>query len=422
MKILLAGATGAIGRPLVRAARRGRPRGRRRSPAAPSKARELDAAGADGVVCDVLDRDAVLRVVARRRSPTSSWTRRPRCRSATTPRAHGPLLQGHDPAAAARHAEPHRGRARGRARGSSSRASRSSTRRTAATGLKTEDDPPSSTDAPRAVGRRAAGRSPRSSSARVDLGGVVLRYGMFYGPGTHFDDGGQIAEDVASAGASRSSAAATGVFSFIHVDDAAAATVRALDWEGSGILNIVDDEPLAGPRVAARLRARRSARRSRSASRRSSPSASPARCRSTGARRCPARRTRRPSASSAGSRATAASARAAARDERPRRRRRRPPRPRAARRAAPPRPPHARARARRGQLEAPTPTRSSSPTPSTTRSTTACARRRRRLLRARRARAASTAARARRSATPTRSRTCGCSRRPSARASSASPT
>jgi nucleoside-diphosphate-sugar epimerase len=34
-----------------------------------------------------------------------------------------------------------------------------------------------------------------------------------------------------------------GVFSFIHVDDAAAATVRALDHGSPGIYNIVDDDP-----------------------------------------------------------------------------------------------------------------------------------------------------------------------------------
>ncbi len=35
----------------------------------------------------------------------------------------------------------------------------------------------------------------------------------------------------------------TGVFSFIHIEDAAAATVVALDHGGEGVYNIVDDEP-----------------------------------------------------------------------------------------------------------------------------------------------------------------------------------
>ena len=76
----------------------------------------------------------------------------------------------------------------------------------------------------------------------VDLGGLVLRYGMFYGPGTHFDDG-QIARDVKRR-RMPVVGKGTGVFSFIHVDDAAAATVLALERELTGILNVVDDEPL----------------------------------------------------------------------------------------------------------------------------------------------------------------------------------
>ena len=44
-------------------------------------------------------------------------------------------------------------------------------------------------------------------------------------------------------GSSRSSATAQGVTSFIHLDDAAAATVLALEHDGAAIYNIVDDEP-----------------------------------------------------------------------------------------------------------------------------------------------------------------------------------
>ena len=77
----------------------------------------------------------------------------------------------------------------------------------------------------------------------VDQGGVVLRYGWFYGPGTHFDDG-QMYEEVRKRRLPVVGNGA-GLWSFIHVDDAAEATVRALEWQGSGILNIVDDEPIA---------------------------------------------------------------------------------------------------------------------------------------------------------------------------------
>ena len=68
--------------------------------------------------------------------------------------------------------------------------------------------------------------------------GVVLRYGSFYGPGASDEFFGLIRKrkiPVAGDGA--------GVWSFIHVDDAAAATVAALDHGSRGVYNIVDDEP-----------------------------------------------------------------------------------------------------------------------------------------------------------------------------------
>ena len=71
--------------------------------------------------------------------------------------------------------------------------------------------------------------------------GVVLRYGMLYGPDTWFQPGGPRA-DAAAAGRL---AADRSVTSFLHVDDAAAAAVQALAWP-PGVFNIVDDEPATG--------------------------------------------------------------------------------------------------------------------------------------------------------------------------------
>ncbi len=76
----------------------------------------------------------------------------------------------------------------------------------------------------------------------LGVDGIVLRYGFFYGPGTIYDSNGSFAEDlrrrrvpiIGDGG---------GVFSFIHVDDAAAATAVALEHGEPGIYNIVDDEP-----------------------------------------------------------------------------------------------------------------------------------------------------------------------------------
>lgn len=70
---------------------------------------------------------------------------------------------------------------------------------------------------------------------------VVLRYGAFYGPGTMTAADGVRAEQ-ARAG---SLPADGNVTSFVHVADAAAAAVEALSW-APGVLNVCDDEPAAG--------------------------------------------------------------------------------------------------------------------------------------------------------------------------------
>ena len=72
--------------------------------------------------------------------------------------------------------------------------------------------------------------------------GIVLRYGGFYGPGTSLAPGGEQYEmvrkrkyPVVGSGA--------GVWSFVHIEDAADATVLAVEQGSRGIYNIVDDEP-----------------------------------------------------------------------------------------------------------------------------------------------------------------------------------
>ncbi|MFE9107537.1 NAD-dependent epimerase/dehydratase family protein [Actinomadura geliboluensis] len=68
--------------------------------------------------------------------------------------------------------------------------------------------------------------------------GVVLRYGALYGPGTWYAPDGAIAER-ARAGTLRLAPSWT---SFVHADDAASAALAALDWP-AGAVNIVDNEP-----------------------------------------------------------------------------------------------------------------------------------------------------------------------------------
>lgn len=78
--------------------------------------------------------------------------------------------------------------------------------------------------------------------ASPSLDGVVLRYGFFYGPNTWYRPEGAIA-DQARKGQSAIIGEGNAVWSFVHIDDAIAATVASLNAE-LGIYNVVDDDPL----------------------------------------------------------------------------------------------------------------------------------------------------------------------------------
>jgi nucleoside-diphosphate-sugar epimerase len=71
--------------------------------------------------------------------------------------------------------------------------------------------------------------------------GVALRYGFFYGPNTWYDRGGASADDVRRQ-QTPIIGRGEGVWSWIHIDDAALATVAALTGP-AGVYNIVDDDP-----------------------------------------------------------------------------------------------------------------------------------------------------------------------------------
>jgi nucleoside-diphosphate-sugar epimerase len=101
--------------------------------------------------------------------------------------------------------------------------------------VKTEDDPLDPTPMPSTRETSAAMR--HLDQAVTDAGGIALRYGGFYGAA---NDG--LVEPVRKrflpiVGNGE------GVSSFIHLDDAAAATVLALEHGEPGVYNIVDDEP-----------------------------------------------------------------------------------------------------------------------------------------------------------------------------------
>jgi 2-alkyl-3-oxoalkanoate reductase len=76
------------------------------------------------------------------------------------------------------------------------------------------------------------------------LEGLVLRYGWFYGPGTYYGEGGSMAADVRKR-RFPVVGSGSGLFSFIHTDDAAEATVAAVERGAPGVYNVVDDEPAA---------------------------------------------------------------------------------------------------------------------------------------------------------------------------------
>ncbi len=89
----------------------------------------------------------------------------------------------------------------------------------------------------------AVAESERLTSETPGLEGTVLRYGFFYGPGTVYSRGGSFAIDV-SRRRVPIIGSGSGVFSFIHVRDAAIATIAALKHLATGTYNIVDDEPV----------------------------------------------------------------------------------------------------------------------------------------------------------------------------------
>jgi nucleoside-diphosphate-sugar epimerase len=78
--------------------------------------------------------------------------------------------------------------------------------------------------------------------AVLESRGLALRYGYFYGPGSAISPTGSLCEDVARRRLPVVGRGA-GVWSFIHVDDAARATVAALGNGEPGAYNVVDDDP-----------------------------------------------------------------------------------------------------------------------------------------------------------------------------------
>src|SRR5207249_12284943 len=75
-------------------------------------------------------------------------------------------------------------------------------------------------------------------NAVVRSGGAALRYGAFYGPGANDDQVRMVRKRMFPL-----VGGGTGYTSWVHLDDAASATVLAVEQKARGVFNIVDDEP-----------------------------------------------------------------------------------------------------------------------------------------------------------------------------------
>jgi nucleoside-diphosphate-sugar epimerase len=243
MRIFIAGATGALGRQLVpRLAERGHEvTGMTRSPSKQQLVRDL---GAQPVVADALDPESLAQAVAlaepevivhqltaipaeldmRHFARDFAQTNRLRTEGTDHLLAAGRAVgvrrfvaQSYAPAIFARVGAP----------------------------VKSEEDPLDERPPEQMRTTVAAIRHLEEAVTGADwLDGVVLRYGGFYGPGTSISLGPEgVMIDAIRERKVPLVGAAGGVWSFIHIEDAAEATVNAVEGHGRGIYNVVDDEP-----------------------------------------------------------------------------------------------------------------------------------------------------------------------------------
>lgn len=241
MKVFVAGATGAIGKRLVTQLVAGGYEVVAMTRSA-EHVKALRAAGAEPVVADALDRDAVMQAV-RRAEPEivihqlTALTGVKNYKNFDTEFALTNRLrtEGTDYLLAA-------ARAAGARRFIAQSYGNWDYARTGA-GLKTEDDPLDPTPPRKQAQSLQAIRYVEDIVTNADgVEGIVLRYGNLYGPGTSIAADGDIVAMVRERMLPIVGDGA-GVWSFIHVDDAAAAAVAAIQHGDPGIYNVVDDEP-----------------------------------------------------------------------------------------------------------------------------------------------------------------------------------
>jgi nucleoside-diphosphate-sugar epimerase len=240
MKIFVAGATGAIGRPLiVQLLSKGH--NVVALTRSPEKARTLAAQGVETAIADVFDADAVKAVVTRVQPDVivEQLTAYPKTYTRESMSAAAALntrirLEGGANVLAAAQAA----------------GVRRYLRQSIAfwgipgTGLADEETPLAFDASPVvAADARIVTEIERRLLEVPSLEGISLRYGFFYGPGTWFASDGDVAEQVRQqqfpiVGSGE------GVWSWIHIEDAAIATVAAVEQGNPGIYLITDDHPL----------------------------------------------------------------------------------------------------------------------------------------------------------------------------------
>jgi nucleoside-diphosphate-sugar epimerase len=96
--------------------------------------------------------------------------------------------------------------------------------------VKTEEDPLEVVEGTKAINHL--------EDVVVRAGGAALRYGAFYGPGATDDQVKLVRKRLYPL-----VGGGTGYVSWVHLDDAASATVLAVEQQAKGVFNIVDDEP-----------------------------------------------------------------------------------------------------------------------------------------------------------------------------------
>ncbi|WP_375506507.1 NAD-dependent epimerase/dehydratase family protein [uncultured Nostoc sp.] len=240
MKIFVAGSTGAIGRPLI---------GQLHSlghdvvalTRSPERAKALAEQGVEPAIADVFDADALIAAVIRAQPEVviEQLTALPKTYTGESMSASAPFNQ--------------RIRKEGGANvlvAAQTAGVRRYLRQSIAfwgvpgTGLADEETPLSLDASPAvAADARTVTEIERHLLETPNIEGIVLRYGFFYGPGTWFAPDGDVAQQVRQQQFPIVGNGA-GVWSWLHIEDAAIATVAAAEQGNPGIYLIANDRPL----------------------------------------------------------------------------------------------------------------------------------------------------------------------------------